>query len=331
LTILAKPLAGTTTVSGLNTLCINQSGITYSISSPIPNVSTYKWIVPTGFSIQGFSGNTAIGTNLTSIQVNAGAVGGEIIVRGFNACNDSTADIKLVVTVQKCVLNFTPSTSSSCVSSEISFGNITSGASSYLWDFGAGAVPQTSNVEIPPPVKYSTPGLKTVKLTINAGIPGQELSKEAQIQINDIPAQAVLNNTETTICGSKTISVGVNPILGVNRYVWLLPSGWAFSTSADSNETVRLLTGTTGGLLSVAGKNECGTGLPASRIYTIVNKVFPKLVPVTGEMEVCNQDEKTYSVPDIEGYTFNWKVPEGIFIQSGQESSSIKVKVETNR
>ncbi len=45
----------------------------------------------------------------------------------------------------------------------------TSNNPDYFWEFGAGAVPDTFRGGAPPPVYYTTPGLKTVKLTLNQG------------------------------------------------------------------------------------------------------------------------------------------------------------------
>jgi gliding motility-associated-like protein len=417
LNILPKPVTGNRTINGSATLCSNQTGNSYTISSPIPNASSYKWIFPAGFTIQGFSGNVAIGPNLTAIQVNAGSVGGEVIIRAFTACNDSTADVSLTVSVQNCIIDFSPSATVSCVQSSISFGNVTAGAATYLWNFGQGAIPATSTLETPPAITYNTPGQKTVRLTINAGIAGQELSKEVQIQINDLPGLPDLINTQAELCGSKTVTLSVNQLPGTNSYVWQYPIGWSISSGSDTTAVINVLTGTTGGLVSVRGKNECGIGPATSRSFFIKNDTIPtvtvtnsglsicpgnlvsfklisadttgsiswfvndeivagnkttrfsastfsagdrvkasinynsqclglvsatteaqfvvfkaspfdKILPVIGELEVCNQDEKTYSVPDGSDFTFNWSLPEGVVIESAQGSASIKVKVE---
>jgi len=39
----------------------------------------------------------------------------------------------------------------------------------YYWNFGANATPPTSNLRIPPPVSFSTPGLHVVSYTVSAG------------------------------------------------------------------------------------------------------------------------------------------------------------------
>ncbi len=417
LNIIPKPLAGNRTITGSNSLCTNQLALTYAISSSIPDVVRYKWIVPPGFSINGFLGNTATGSNLTSIQVNAGSASGIVIVRAFNACNDSTADISLAVSVQSCLIDFTPSTLVSCVQSTITFSNVTAGAASYLWNFGSGAVPATSTLANPPAIRYNSPGQKTIRLTINAGIPGLELSKEVQILINDVPDIAVFSHAETTVCPSKLTVFEVNPISNADTYLWQLPLGWTFASLSDSGSTVEVLTGSTGGLLTVSGKNNCGIGQPATRNYTLRREITPtvsltnsglkicpgslltfrlnlsdsassivwlindqevsgnrtnalaattfrngdrvkarlnfnsncegpltqttveqlvevlqspfsELLSINGSKEVCGGFVQTYFVPEIANFILNWNFPDGIIIQNGQGTASVKVKIE---
>jgi len=57
-----------------------------------------------------------------------------------------------------------------CQYEQVVFTDLSSGASSWEWDFGDGASPATANTEGPHTVTYETPGPKSVSLTINGSI-----------------------------------------------------------------------------------------------------------------------------------------------------------------
>jgi PKD repeat protein len=60
------------------------------------------------------------------------------------------------------------SSSNALTGDAITFTNRSTGGTSFAWDFGDGASPATSTDENPTPVSYSTPGAKTVKLTVTS-------------------------------------------------------------------------------------------------------------------------------------------------------------------
>lgn len=68
-------------ITGPLAVCINQSGVVYSIS-PVPGAVDYFWVTPSGSSI--VSGQTT-----TSITLNYGAGGGTLKVKANNGCGSS--------------------------------------------------------------------------------------------------------------------------------------------------------------------------------------------------------------------------------------------------
>jgi uncharacterized repeat protein (TIGR01451 family) len=67
----------------------------------------------------------------------------------------------------------------------------------------------------------------------------------------------------------------------------------------------------------------CNRAITHERTITVSPLASPG--PITGEDEVCNGYSATYSVPDIPGATFNWSVPAGTVIESGQGTHEIVI------
>lgn len=47
-------------------------------------------------------------------------------------------------------------------------GNCTNDLNSWSWDFGTGASPATATSQDPGPIRYSTPGIKSIRLTVRS-------------------------------------------------------------------------------------------------------------------------------------------------------------------
>lgn len=89
ITCFAKP-ATPATISGLSSVCANQSAVAYSIQ-PVNGATNYTWVVPAGATVA-----TGQGTN--SITVNFGINGGNVSVYASNACANSALK-SLAVTI----------------------------------------------------------------------------------------------------------------------------------------------------------------------------------------------------------------------------------------
>jgi hypothetical protein len=79
-------------ISGPASVCVGAQGVTYSVS-PVPNATTYLWIVPTGATITGGSGTNSITVNFAT-----SAFTGNISVRGTNTCGNGPQSPNLTVT-----------------------------------------------------------------------------------------------------------------------------------------------------------------------------------------------------------------------------------------
>ncbi|CAM1365850.1 carboxypeptidase regulatory-like domain-containing protein [Tenacibaculum xiamenense] len=78
-----KPLPANP-ITGNQNICAGENGVTYT-TAPIPNVSSYKWTLPTGATI--VSGNN---TNTITVNFSQNAMSGTIEVAGVNQYCEST-------------------------------------------------------------------------------------------------------------------------------------------------------------------------------------------------------------------------------------------------
>ena len=81
----------TGSINGQNAVCVNSTGLTYSMADIIPTATTYTWLLPTGWVISSGQGTTTI---IVSAGATAGS--GNISVTASNLCGTSAAITKAV-------------------------------------------------------------------------------------------------------------------------------------------------------------------------------------------------------------------------------------------
>ena len=118
--------------------------------------------------------------------------------------------------------NFNTS-SPKCVNTQVTFTDASTLATSWDWNFGAGATPATATGAGPHNVTYSTAGSKNVSLSINSGA---DVSNQS-IMINANPAAPTISASEsTTICQGNSVNLNSSQ-----------PSGNVWSTGS-TNATI---------------------------------------------------------------------------------------------
>jgi hypothetical protein len=133
---------------------------------------------------------------------------------------------------------------------------------------------------------------------------------------------AITGNINPCQASSQNYTV---PEIDEIDYIWTVPSGWTI-TSGQESHSIQVTVGSMGGTISVIPSNECGEGLPASQAVT-VNALPAQPGAITGVSNPCQGASETYSVAIVAGQTYNWAVPAGWTIGSGQGSNSISVTV----
>jgi photosystem II stability/assembly factor-like uncharacterized protein len=126
------------------------------------------------------------------------------------------------------------------------------------------------------------------------------------------------------VCSATAATYTINAVAGADSYIWLAPSG-ATIISGQGDTSVVIQFGTASGEVSVAGVSvNCGSG-PATSLAVTVNSP-PQAAAIAGAEAACENSQLSYSTAFIDGVnTYDWTVPEGATILSGQGDTSIVV------
>lgn len=143
------------------------------------------------------------------------------------------------------------------------------------------------------------------------------------------PAQPGLISGLTTQCPNTTGQIySITPVVNATEYMWTVPNGWTI-TSGGTTNSITVTTGATGqnGSITVRAMNPCG--LSSQRILAVnVGPGIPATPgAITGNSTPCpNIPNLVYSIaPVTNATTYNWNVPTGWTITSGNGTTSITV------
>ncbi len=139
----------------------------------------------------------------------------------------------------------------------------------------------------------------------------------------------VSNNTlvlggPAAVCPSSAGNVFsvTNPVAGAT-FTWSVPAG-ASITSGQGTSSITVAWGTTAGTLSVA-ETTCGTGTAFTKAVAL-SPTPNNALALSGPTSVCSLANYTFTITNsTAGATYNWSVPSGCSIVSGQGTSSINV------
>lgn len=149
--------------------------------------------------------------------------------------------------------DFTASSATACTSETVTFTDASVGATSWTWDFGAGATPPNATGAGPHNVTYASGGTKTVSLTINGGS-----STTENVTVTALPSAPTINAG-----GPTTFCTGGSVVLTSSA-----ASGNLWSTGA----TTQSITVTAGNSYTVTTTNGSGcTSAPSSATVVTVN------------------------------------------------------------
>ncbi|MEX1382901.1 choice-of-anchor D domain-containing protein, partial [Lutibacter sp.] len=134
---------------------------------------------------------------------------------------------------------------------------------------------------------------------------------------------SVISGT-TNVCEGNSETYSVAFVSGVS-YNWTFPAGWVQTAGGTSN-TIDVTVGSGSGDIQVTPSNGTCDGLP--RTLAVVSADIPaQPSSVSGNPNVCDGTSETYSVTNVPGVSYNWTVPTGWIIDSGNGTSSITVSI----
>jgi hypothetical protein len=306
------------TISGLATPC---SGATqpYSVIA-VPGI-IYAWTVPLGWVI-------TVGQGTNSITVTAGATTGTIQVIAGNACGGSAPRI----------LSVSPSASLPLQPSAI-IGNLKV-CRGNTTNYSVISVPNVAYTWSVPTGWIINSGQGTNSINATSGL--------ASENITVVPSNLCGNGTERTLAVTVDAAIPSDPgpITGSNNpceassqvysvsnqagvtYAWSVPSG-SNITAGQGTNSITVTLGSNPGTITTVPSYACGTG-PNSSTPITISPLPASGGAISGSILQCEGTIETYSIIEVSGNTYNWSVPTGWTINSGQGLNSISVVTGVN-
>ena len=315
-------------ITGTIAQCPAIPGQTYSVSA-VPDATTYSWTVPAGWNITS-------GQGTTSITVTTGSSGenGNISVTAGNDCGVSVARTLAVNvnpgtpaspgaisgTITQCpaipgqTYNITAVPNATTYSWSVPPGwNITNGQGTTSITVSTGSAGQNGNITVSAENSCGTSVASSLAITVGPGTPS-------------VPG-AITGTTSQ--CPSLTGQIyNISSVPNATLYNWTVPSGWTI-TSGQGTESITVSTGSTGqnGSVSVTAGNICGTSVASTLDVTVGPGIPATPGSITGTSHQCpSLTAQIYTVSLVPNATsYNWTVPTGWAITSGQGTASISV------
>lgn len=177
-------------------------------------------------------------------------------------------------------------------------------ASDYIWNYtGSGATLNNGSLDLE--ISFSedaTGGYLTVS-GINECGEGKK-SLEYIIFMNEIPENAGLIEGQPEICPDQSeVIYKTNPIRNAVEYVWNYSGEGVFIKGNSSQAELSISDGFTGGVLSVSGRNLCGTGNPSPEYYIKAGALPSVTGDIGGNTQLCSEEGGRFFVLPVDGAT----------------------------
>ena len=126
------------------------------------------------------------------------------------------------------------------------------------------------------------------------------------------------------VCIGDTVQYLITEVIGAESYSWTVPDT-ANLLSGQNTPLITYRWNNSSGNIQVQAANNCGTTI-ASTLPVTVNLPPSALDPISGPNVLCSGTIATFSTSaSAIPATFNWIVPTGVTINSGQGTNSINV------
>lgn len=317
-------------VSGPSSICAGESH-TYSISA-VNNATSYTWAIqPAG------AASISQGQGTTSVTVNALNSNFTVVVTPNNACgagNPNQRSVSVSNTGVCTGILFGANPTNVCAGATVVFSNFTDPmfltGLTQVWNFGAGASPATANGPGPHSVTYNTPGFKTVTLAYQDvfGNVFDSETKQNYILVDGEVVTSPISGNSAIACNSLSEVFTVSNNAG-STYNWSVPAHATINSGQGTNSITVNMNGL-GGTISVIETNQAGcSGQPVTISVTIANPVITSAI--TGpNLVACSSTAEVYSVLNTPNSSYNWSVPAGAIISSGQGTNEITIDFNGN-
>lgn len=307
--------------AGNDTTICNGSSISLSANSPI--IGTGQWSIVSGAA-------NIINTGSATSIASAFAVDTTTILvwttSNANGCQNSSDTVKIKSNSVVCIVtlaDFTADTLKTCLGATVTYSDASNQATSWNWNFGAGATPATISGVGPHTVTYSSTGFKTVSLTVGGPGGTDTKTKTNYVEVLQVPGAAGVISGASTVCAGQTnVSYSIGSIAAADAYNWILPSGAGINTFNQNTITVDFGSSAVSGDISVVASNGCGSGA-ASLLSIIVNALPETALSISGNDTICDGAlSETFTVPSIaNANSYKWILSTGIISTSGSDTT----------
>lgn len=313
LTVTVNSAPSPQSVSGPSQVCLPQSGVNFSV--PASAGLTYVWTVPSGVTITSGAGTSAITTTWSS-----SAVAGNVSVAISNACGSVNATKAVSIGT----LPTTPVVSGSsqvCAgTSGVTFSTSAQSGVSYNWSVPAGVTISSGQGTNSISTSWSssaTSGNVSVAVTNNCGT----VNGVRAVAVNTAPSATSVSGASLVCLPQNAVTYSIPAQTGVT-YTWSVPAGVTIASGTGTNTiTTNWASSALAGNISVTVTNSCGS-VSASTPVSVGQS--PSTPTVSGVSQLCRgATAVSFSITAQAGVTYNWTVPTGVTITSGQGTASI--------
>ncbi|NVN95792.1 MAG: T9SS type A sorting domain-containing protein, partial [Bacteroidetes bacterium] len=253
------------TISGLTTVCQEQSSVTYTVPA-ISYATSYVWILPTG-------ANGTSSANSITVNYGTSAVSGSITVKGNNSCGDgASSSLSVTVNPLPAAAGTITGLDTICQGQNNVVYNVPSisNATSYLWELliGTSGTSLTNSII----VDFSTSTVSGIITVKGYNSCGEGVSSSFPVIVNPLPiAPGIITGSDTVMQGQNNVNYTVASDTSLTSYTWTLPSGASIVSGLNTNSiTVNYSNTAVSGNISVSGNNYCGIGAASSKAVFVI-------------------------------------------------------------
>ena len=283
----------------------------YHASSP--TALSYNWTIPPAvYNVSGLGTANITGT-ITNTTI--GSLPFTISCTATNGCGTSTAST-FVTSKKPLPPDAISGPISICGAATANYSASANGATSYLWFLPQGITISNGtgtgsiNVNIAP--TFVSGNISVAGVNACGSYPGPQITVYGKA-----PSAPSAITGPANVCGLTTATY-TSSAVGATSYIWTLPPG--FTGSSTSNTITVSISGYSGGNISVAGVNICGTGTPKT---LVLNQTSTMPLAITGPTLTCGLTTAAYSIAPVIGATgYTWTAPTGATIVGNGTSAT---------
>lgn len=292
---------------------------TYSCPPSTTGGTEFIWTVPAGATFTGGNANTIEVT----FPGNFGATG-TISVAAANACGSSASKLITVRSIPAVPSSITGLATGVCAGSTqvYSCPASTTGATGFNWTLPAGAILNSGEGTNSISVNFPE-GFVSGNISVSA-INGCGQSTVKTLAIKSVTATpGVITGPAANLCGGGSFSYSIAPVAGAISYNWIAPAGCSIEANGTNVINLQVPSNFINGSLSVSAVNGCGN----SPLRSLALTRLPAIpAAITGPNSVCpGTNGLNFSTTQVGTLSYNWTVPVGASVSSGQGSNAVVV------